>query len=209
MHEGAAESFSLTVLRNFGIIHQTRYLELVSQNLNKCINGLNGISRQESASKKWFKNYYTCGAHVGFITENAISQSSGEKYNIVEFWKKLFDESVKNNNSYTEEIYFSLLNDKTKNIKLTNEIKKIINEPIENVGDNLASLVKELGLNVILQTNNYSKEIALCDCENNKCRYIKEKINVGRVNDISVLKYGVAACDSAFKKANENKSIVI
>ena len=209
MHEGAAENFSLTVLRNFGIIHQTRYLELVSQNLNKCINGLNGISRQESASKKWFKNYYTCGAHVGFITENAISQSSGEKYNIVEFWKKLFDESVKNNNSYTEEIYFSLLNDKTKNIKLTNEIKKIINEPIENVGDNLASLVKELGLNVILQTNNYSKEIALCDCENNKCRYIKEKINVGRVNDISVLKYGVAACDSAFKKANENKSIVI
>ncbi len=237
MHEGGAESLAFSTLKEFGVITDEKYFEIMSQKFNQCLSGLSGISLKDSSKERRFKNYYTCGAIVGFITEAAMKKANPKSSGIIDFWKDLFAKASKNNNVYTQEMYLSLLFEKTNDQELLEGLRKFINEPIRDPGIYLVSLFKKQGVRVIPVTENFSvdnnkkygskamEEIMSCDCnksygfwkrdnyleidKNKKCENIKSDMFIDRIGGFSILKNGVNAYDLAFKNGQENKPIVL
>ena len=175
MHEGSAELFSFKTLEHYDIINSNEFEELMNEQLNKCIMGIQGISLNDSAKHRKFKNYYTCGAFISLISERAIQIRYPHK-NIFDLWALIFKKARSNNNKYSEQMYFESLSELSGSDKMSSLLKKFISQ---NHG-NLSSVVLNLLQKASIRSSNktplfYSKamgENAITEVMKSNCGYV-------------------------------------
>ena len=108
MHEGGAEAFAFRALAELGVISRARHLDMESEAVNACIDGLDGHPVNTSAERRAFRNYYTCGAAVGLLTEGALRGESPD-LDLFDFWRALFEAAGQNDGVYTQALYLATL----------------------------------------------------------------------------------------------------
>jgi len=108
MHEGGADTFAYRVLLHFGVIDDKSYKSLLSDAVSRCVLGLNGIILAQSRKVGRSKNYYDCGSTIGLIAEQFLKKKRKD-FDAFTLWGEIFKAASKQNNEYSEEIFFTTL----------------------------------------------------------------------------------------------------
>ncbi|MBF0362074.1 MAG: hypothetical protein HQK49_13750 [Oligoflexia bacterium] len=239
MHEGGAEIFAYTVLRDFALISDDEFYNSLTEKLNKCILGMESskdFSLNDSSKKRRFENYYTCGAIIGLITDSAVKKANPKSNGILDFWKLLFKKASTNNNLYTQEMYYSLLLELTKNKKLVTGLRNLISVPNPNFAKSLSTLLTLAGLKVnIVKPSNYNleqntsfgvsafKKLMANDCNNQisfytnedhlafdglkDCNTLKNPLKIDRIGIYNIFKEGAKAYTFMYNECNKKRAI--
>ncbi len=228
MYEGGARILAQELLRNLRLISDAQFSDIMSGNLHQCLLDLIPGRINES------RNPYTCGSIMGLITGAAVKKADPKSNGIFDFWKNLFSLAAKNNNTYTQEMYFSLLLEKTGDKELVDGLRKLALEPIANPGEHITALLTQAGVQTTPKKDGYSpnllsalarkaiRQIMLCDCKKNdlstennfidvvgypECKTFKEDVKIDKLGGYSILNDTLKAYDYAFTQSVQNKPI--
>lgn len=137
LHEGGADAFAYKALNEFKIISDERYLKFIRFEKKKCIKGLKGgFALSDSANKRKFRNYYSCGAMIAYITEKNINRD------LFSFWKTLLNQEKQNDGIYDDKDYFLLWEKESSDHDTINEVKHLIYNSSKGVENLFSKYVK-------------------------------------------------------------------
>ena len=108
LHEGGAESFAYSALRNLDLISKQDHLNAFNEALTHTLTRLPGKSLNSAALRGAYQDDYAAGLMIGLITEKAL-QKAGTGMDIIDFWRVIFRSSFDLGNKYSQELYLETL----------------------------------------------------------------------------------------------------
>jgi len=156
MHEGSADTFAYIAMMEFGLINYEQMIQKFEDAANNCF--LNkGKEPLEQSAKLWrYRNYYDCGAAMGFASHVAVKAKDSSK-TVFDVWKNVFDANIKNR-TYNQQDYFDALNHLTKSKKLSIAFEKFSSNGDLNNQLEIASWFEHSGIATQL-SEDYPKSV--------------------------------------------------
>lgn len=127
MHEGGADAFALRSLHHLGVLDEPALLDLYGAALDECVAGVRNSRLLMARSLGRFRNFYSCGATIGLITESAIQQVHPE-LDLFDFWKRVLEKGRANGNRYTQVHYYQTLDEMTGNGTASGIIRSLVED---------------------------------------------------------------------------------
>lgn len=148
MHEGGADGFKHRALLALKLTTPVRVAEAHNIALNECVDGLQGISLDQTDRERRFRNHYHCGMILALLTERVIHEKAS--VDLFEFWRRLFARAAVDGTRriYSEEMYFKLIDELTGDSVVSRRLLRLIHEKSDHWSATFQSVLEESGLSV-------------------------------------------------------------
>lgn len=232
MHEGGADTFANFAMMEFGLINYEQMVQKFEDAANHCILNKDGESLELSVSSGRYRNYYTCGAAMGFASHLAV-KSNNANQSVFDVWKHIFHANIGDKN-YNQQSYFNALNALIGSEKLSQLFHTFSHQT--NLDNALAvmSWFDATELNISFSQDHGStvirhwgeriiKEVMWMYCHSkagfnyyddyihtqamNSCEPFSERVEIQYMEGIDILKNGIEAY-TLFRQKCENKEKV-
>ena len=158
MHEGGADAFSYLALYDLKYISKQRLLDFQTEAFNACLSMLKNRPLMEVNEDPNRRAHYRCGAIFSLLTHAALVRKTGN--DLFYFWNQLFKRVQKEGKLYTEDLYFTTLEEIIDNKQLSEKIKILSHGPLLNAQEIFMSQFHEWGVVVKEST---SRHITITD----------------------------------------------
>jgi hypothetical protein len=128
LHEGSADAFAFFSLYEMGVISHSRYSQLVTESLNRCLIGLNGTDLPSSSGALGARNHYHCGAVMEAVLHHDL-QTRG--LDLWQLWARLFERAAGKGGFYDHEDFFAVANEIAGASGVVSELSRLANGRID------------------------------------------------------------------------------
>lgn len=156
MHEGGADAFAYFALLDLKLINFQQFLDFQTESFNTCLTKLSDRPLMEVKEDPNFRAHYRCGSILALLT-HAAGINSKKDHDLFYFWSQLFNRSKNVKEPYTEEMYFSVLEEMTGNKNLNVAINTILRGPISNAKEFLVSQLNQQHIKLKEADSNFPK----------------------------------------------------
>ncbi len=152
LHEGSADAMAHLALLDLGIVSQTRYQQLNSEALNRCLVGISGTSLALSKTRTELRNFYDCGMAFNLMAQASV-EPADQPDNLFRFWRELFHQAESADRIYTHDMFFHLIEGQTWGKAAPAFIKQIVAQPLTSPDETFTEAFKGLGIKLETQTD--------------------------------------------------------
>jgi hypothetical protein len=122
LHEGSADAFAFLSLHELGVISHSRYAQLLTESLNKCLIGLNGTDLPSSNGSIRGRNHYNCGAVMEAVLHHELKNRGSDLWQL---WARLFERASRKGGFYDHEDFFAVATEVAGSSSLISELSRL------------------------------------------------------------------------------------